>query len=131
MLRDGGYKLITHRERYDNLQFLDDPPIIYECGRRKEVLITTDKKMEFDYAAEIMAARIAVVIVPTNKEGVLGWLRRLLVTQDGIREQLRLRKKPFVLRISLDGELTQIKLYRKDGPRVIRLSKLPRDSPGM
>ena len=77
--------------------------------------------MEFEYAAEIAAARVGVVILPTNNDGAKGWERRLLVAKEAIEDQIRRRRRPYVLRVSLSGELTQIKLYRKRQNRVIKI----------
>jgi hypothetical protein len=44
-----------------------------------------------------------------------------VTAQPAIREQIRNRRKPYLMRVSLDGTLTIIKLYRKPKDKVLYL----------
>ncbi len=102
-------------------QAVSDPEIIALCGKRKHILITADKRLEYTYAPEIRRARIGVVILSTNNDGAENWQRRLITAQESIREQISKRRKPYVIRVAKDGQLTLIKLYRKNADKTIHL----------
>jgi hypothetical protein len=122
-LKEAGYDLVTYFDDYGRVhnQQVADPEIIARCGARKHILITADKKLEYQYAPEIHAARIGVVLLLTNNGGVNSWCSRLVTAQPAIREQIRNRRKPYLMRVSLDGTLTIIKLYRKPKDKVLYL----------
>lgn len=102
-------------------QQIPDPQLISLCSQRKHVLITADKKLEFQYAPEIHAARIGVVLLINNIGGADAWLSRLVAAQSAIKEQIGKRRKPVLIRVSQEGTLTLIKLYRKPQDRTIQL----------
>lgn len=122
-LRAAGYELLTYVEEFGRVmnQRISDPQIIEMCGKRKQILITADRKMEYTYAPEIRAARIGVVLLLTNNDGAESWQRRLIAAQDAIREQVAKRRKPYLMRVAIDGSLTIVKLYRKPRDRTIHL----------
>ena len=116
-LRSAGYDLVTYWDDYGRVyrQSVPDPEIIARCGERKHILITADRKLEYTYAPEILAAKIGVVLMPTNNDGVDSWMRRLIAAQERVRAQIAKRRKPYLIRIALDGTLTKLRLYRKTG----------------
>jgi hypothetical protein len=115
-LRDAGYNLVTYAEEYGSIynQRIPDPEIIAKCGERKHILVTVDRKMEYTYAAEIYKARVGIVLLLTNNDGASSWKNRLLLAQKEIRKQIDTRRKPYLIRVALDGKLTKIRLYRKN-----------------
>jgi len=70
--------------------------------------------MEYTYAAEIYKARVGIVLLLTNNDGASSWKNRLLLAQKEIRKQIDTRRKPYLIRVALDGKLTKIRLYRKN-----------------
>lgn len=130
ILRAAGYKVITHRERYGNVDGIPDPKVIADCGSEKTILLTADADLETQWAAEIRHARIAVVILTNNCDGAAKWGQRLTDGKEAILKQLRVRRKPFALKFSRDAEVTQVRLYRKTGGRIIPIScKKPKPTP--
>lgn len=85
------------------------------------MLITSDGKLEYTYAAEIYAARIGVILLMSNNDGVASWKRRLTTARPAILEQIAKRKKPYLMRVSMDGTLTTLRLYRKAGTTSLQL----------
>jgi hypothetical protein len=71
--------------------------------------------MEYTYAPNIFAAGIGVILLITNQGGVEGWKKRLLAAQAPVRAVMMKRRKPYLIRVALDGSLTKIRLYRKNG----------------
>lgn len=122
-LREAGYTLIAYSDEYGRVfnQRISDPDIIAQCGRRKHILITADGKLEYTYATEIYQARIGVVLLASNNDGVESWKRRLVAARPAIMEQVCKRKKPYLMRVSMDGTLTTLRLYRKAGNPSMRL----------
>jgi hypothetical protein len=122
-LREAGYDLLTYTEEFGrvNNQQIPDPHIIAMCGERKHILITADRKMEFTYAPEIRSARVGIVLLLTNNDGADSWRERLITAQAAIREQIAMRKKPYLIRVATDGTLTIVKLYRKNKDEVLHL----------
>lgn len=115
-LRDAGYSLVTYSEEYGvvNNQRIPDPEIIANCGLRKHILITADRRLEYTYAAEIYAAKAGVIILLTNNDGPASWLNRLVVAQKAIRREMKKRRKPYAIRVAADGKLTKVRLYRAE-----------------
>jgi hypothetical protein len=118
-LRNAGYKLIAYTDEFGRVfnQRVSDPDIIKLCGERKHILITGDSRLEYTYAAEIFAAKVGVVLLSTNNGGAESWKRRLIAALPEIREQIHKRKKPYLIRVALDGTLTTIRLYSKQGSK--------------
>jgi hypothetical protein len=77
--------------------------------------------LEYTYAAEIYTARIGVVLLASNNDGVESWRKRLVTARPAILEQISKRKKPYLMRVSMDGTLTTLRLYRKHGSLSLRL----------
>lgn len=123
LLREAGFRLITYWDDYGRVwgQQISDPDLIAQCGRRNHVLITADSRAEYTYAAEIMNAKIAVILLSRNNDGAISWAQRLITAKDAIEEQLSTRRKPLLIRLALDGRLTQVRLYRRVGSKVIPL----------
>jgi hypothetical protein len=42
-------------------------------------------------------------------------MRRLITAQDALRAQISKRRKPYLIRVAVDGTLTKLRLYRKTG----------------
>lgn len=123
LLREAGFRLITYWDDYGRVsnQQIPDPDIIARCGEKKYVLITADGRAEYTYAPEIQNAKIAVILLSRNNDGAASWARRLITAKDAIEEQLTKRRKPFLVRVAIDGKLTQVRLYRKSGSKTIPL----------
>lgn len=102
-------------------QAIPDPQIIESCGRRKFVLITADKRMELQYAPEIYAAKVGIVLLANSEGGVEAWMQRLIAARGAILRQIATRRKPYLMRVAQDGTLTILKLYRKGGQRTVQL----------
>jgi hypothetical protein len=122
-LRDAGYDLVAYSDEHGRIhnQRISDPEIIAQCGERKHILITGDRKLEYTYAAEIYSARIGVVLLASNNDGVKSWRKRLITARSAILEQIGKRKKPYLMRVSMDGTLTTLRLYRKGRSSSLRL----------
>lgn len=120
-LRAAGFRLTTYWDDYGRVirQSIPDPSIIAVCGERKQVLITSDGRLEYTYAIDILNAGIGVVLLVRNNDGARSWARRLIAAKETIEEKLAAHRKPLLIRVALDGTLTQIRLYRKKGSRVI------------
>jgi hypothetical protein len=69
--------VVTHFERYGNVEGISDPKIIADCAIQKTVLLTADGDMETTWASEIESAKISVVILTNNKDGADKWGKRL------------------------------------------------------
>lgn len=116
-LREAGYDLVTYRDDFGRVynQSVSDPTLIALCGTRKHILITADSRLEYTYGSNILAAGIGVVLLSSNNDGVESWKRRLIAAQGAIRSEMARRRKPYLMRIGMDGTLTRIRLYRKSG----------------
>ena len=55
--------MVTHFERYGNVEGISDTQIIADCATQKTVLLTADGDMETTWASEIETAKISVVIL--------------------------------------------------------------------
>jgi hypothetical protein len=121
ILRRAGYKLITHRSKYKKKQGILDPPIIADCGRDNQVLLTGDGQLETLWAAEIEQAQLAVVILANNTDGAKAWGARLKAGQQDILRRLRQYKKPCALRFGVHGRVTHVRLYGKRRATLITL----------
>jgi hypothetical protein len=121
ILRKCGYKVVTHKKRYDNQQGILDPPIIANCGKENHVLLTADGKLETLWAVEIEQARLAVVILANNTDGAKVWGKRLKAGQADILERLREYRKPCALRFGVHGRVTHVRLYGKRRAQLITL----------
>jgi hypothetical protein len=119
LLRSAGYKVVTHFERYGNVDGIGDPKIIADCGTSKTVLLTADGDLETTWAGEILAARISVVILTNNKDGAVKWGARLAAGREEIVEHLRLHKKPCALRFGCDSKVSKVRLYGKRRAKVM------------
>jgi hypothetical protein len=119
LLRAAGYKVVTHFERYGNVEGILDPTIIADCGMSKTVLLTADADLETTWAAEVQAAKIAVVILTNNKDGAVKWGARLAKGQAEIVEYLRKHKKPCAIRFGCDAKVSKVRLYGPKRGRVI------------
>lgn len=123
MLRPAGFNVVTHHDWYGaQSTLIEDPRIIADCGKRNAVLLTADGDLEFSFTAEIYAANVAVLILSNNNDGPAKWGPKIISAKTIIGEQMSLRKKPYVLRLGSDGRLTQVRLVRKRGNRVIPLN---------
>lgn len=122
-MRDAGFDLVTYADDYGRVfnQQIPDPQIISLCGKRRHILITADKRMELQYAPEIYAARIGIVLLINNLGGAEAWQSRLIAAQSAIREQIAKRRKPYLMRVAQNGTLTLIRLYRKPTDKIAYL----------
>jgi hypothetical protein len=111
--------VVTHLERYGNVEGIGDQQIIADCGKTKTVLLTADGDLETTWAAEILAARIAVVILTNNCDGAVKWGARLATGQQAIIENLRRHRKPCAIRFASDAKVAKIRLYGKRRAKVI------------
>lgn len=124
MLRAGGFDLVTHCERYgSNDQKIMDPQLIADCGTHKNVLITADADLETSFAAEINAAKIAVILLSNNHDGPILWGPRIVAAKASIELELSRRRKPFLARLTAEGRINQIRMYYRRKTRVIRFRR--------
>jgi len=100
---------------------IKDPQIIADCKTYGTILLTADSDLETTWAAEIVQAKIGIVILSNNTDGAVKWGARIIKGQSEIIAQLRTRKKPYVLRLNSHGKVTHLRLYRKKGSRVITI----------
>ena len=119
LLRAAGYKLVTHFERYGNVEGIADPVIIADCGKTKTVLLTADGDLETTWAAEIETAKIQAVILTNNCDGAVKWGARLAKGRRAIVERLREHKKPCAIRFGTDSKVCKVRLYGKRRAKVI------------
>jgi predicted nuclease of predicted toxin-antitoxin system len=118
LLRQAGYKVVTHKSKYGGAQGIPDSQIIADCGREKLILLTADSRLETLWAAEIQQAGIAVVILSNNIDGASAWGARLSIGKKDILAKLRAYKEPCALRFGKGGRVTHVRLY---GPKRARL----------
>lgn len=111
--------MVTHYERYGNVDGIQDPQIIADCGKHKDVLLTADADLETTWAGEILAAKIAVVILTNNKDGAVKWGARLAAGKKDIGQKLRQYKKPCAVRFGCDSKVSKVRLYGKRRARTI------------
>jgi hypothetical protein len=121
ILRQAGYKIVTHKAKYGGRQGISDPPIIPDCGTDNLVLLTADAQLETLWAAEIEHARIAVVILANNIDGSALWGARLTAGKQDILEKLRQFKKPCALRFGKSAKVTKVRLYGPKRGKLITL----------
>jgi hypothetical protein len=121
MLRAAGYQVVTHKAKYKGKQGIPDPPIIADCGRDNLILLTADGALETLWAAEILQARVGVVILTNNVDGSAVWGARLAAGKHDILEKLRQYLKPCTLRFGVSAKVTHVRLY---GPKRAKLIKL-------
>lgn len=103
------------------MEGITDPQIIADCGRTGTVLLTADGDLETTWAAEIQQAKLAVVILTNNTDGMVKWGERLRSGQNEIFECLRLYKRPFALRFGRGAKILRVRLYGKRRGKVIAL----------
>ena len=118
LLRTAGYKVVTHLERYGKVEGIGDPIIIADCGKAKTILLTADGDLETTWAAEILAAKLSVVILTNNKDGAVKWGERLAKGRSEIIEYLRKYKSPCSIRFGCNAKVSKVRLY---GPRRARV----------
>lgn len=121
LLRAAGYRVITHFERYGEVDGIEDPQIIADCGIHKSVLLTGDSDLETTWAAEIEQAKIAVVILTNNSDGADKWGERLIRGRTAIVEKLRSYRRPCALRFGRDCKVVKVHLYGKRRATTIML----------
>ena len=85
-------------------------------------MITADGNLEYTFALEITAAKIAILLLGNNNEGPAKWGPRIIAALPEIDRELAVRKRPFLMRLSADGTIAQLRLYRTNGTRVVKLS---------
>ena len=56
----------------------------------------------------ILAAHIGVILLITNNDGADSWRQRLLTARRAIREQISKRRKPYLIRVAVDGTLALV-----------------------
>jgi hypothetical protein len=124
MLRVGEFCIVTHYEEYsDEGHAVADPAIILDCGLKGRVLLTGDQDLVYTYAPEIRTARIAVFVTTDNREGPAKWGPRIIAAKPHIFRELARRKKPFTARISSEGRITQVRVYKAGQWKTITIGK--------
>jgi len=111
--------VVTHLERYGNVEGIPDSTIIADCGTTNTVLLTADADLETTWAAEVQVAKIAVVILTNNKDGAVKWGARLAKGRQEIVDHLRKYKKPCAIRFGADSKVCKVRLYGKRRGKVI------------
>jgi hypothetical protein len=119
-LRAAGYNVITHFERYGEIDGIEDPKIIADCGVHKTVLLTADGDMETTWAAEIAEAGIYLVILTNNSDGADKWGERLAKGRKAIVNKLREYRKPCAIIFGRDSRVCKVRLYGKRRDKSIR-----------
>lgn len=118
-LRASGYNVVTHFERYGEVDGIEDPQIIADCGAHKTVLLTGDGDMETTWAAEIEKAKIHVVILTNNSDGADAWGQRLAKGRQAIVDKLREYKRPCAISFGRNAKVCKIRLYGKKRAKTI------------
>lgn len=119
LLRAAGYNVVTHFERYGEVDGIQDPQIIADCAKHKTVLLTADADLETTWAAEIETAKIHIVILTNNCDGAVKWGGRLAKGRQAIVDKLREYKKPCAIRFGTDSKVCKVRLYGKRSAKVI------------
>jgi hypothetical protein len=118
-LRAAGYNVVSHFERYGNVDGIQDPTIIADCATHKTVLLTGDGDLETTWGAEIEAAKIAVIILTNNSDGATKWGDRLAKGRNVLLAALREHKKPCTIRFGRDAKVSKVRLYGKRRAKTI------------
>jgi predicted nuclease of predicted toxin-antitoxin system len=111
--------VVTHFERYGEIDGIADPTIIADCAAHKTVLLTADGDMETTWAAEIEKAKIHVVILTNNCDGADKWGQRLTKGRQAIVDKLRRYRKPAAITFGRDAKVCKVRLYGKRRAKVI------------
>jgi len=124
MLRAAGFLVVTLYDEYGEAESkIADPVLIYDCGLKGRVLLTGDQDLVFTWAKEIAEARIAVFVTTNNNEGPKQWGPRIIAAQRDMARELRRRVRPFTGRISVDGRITQVRLYEGATWKTVTIGK--------
>ncbi len=135
ILRAADFTLITHTQVYKDRQDVKDPEIIADCGKAKTVLLTADSDLEFSYAAEINAAKIAVFVLSNNNDGPEKWGPRIINARQDMEREIRRRRKSFSAQINAEGRVSRVRIYYRRKTKEIHisprkaLSKMPSIAP--
>lgn len=100
-----------------------DPIVITDCGLKDRVLLTGDQDLVYTWAKEIKEAKIAVFAVTNNNERPSMWGPRIVRAKRDILRELRRRQKPFTARISVEGRVTQVRIYEDANWKTIYVGK--------
>lgn len=124
MLRSADFLVVTLYDEYGDAETkIADPAMIYDCGLKGRVLLTGDKDLIYTWAKEIAEAGIAVFVTTNNNEGPKQWGPRIIKAKQDLLRELRRRKRPFTARISMEGRVTQVRLYEGTIWREITIGK--------
>lgn len=112
MLRDAEFALVTLYEEFGEAEGkIADPVVITDCGYKGRVLITGDQHLVYNWAKEIVEARIAVFATTDNNDGPKIWGPFIIAAKGDMMRELRRRQKPFTASISREGRVTLVRLY--------------------
>jgi len=112
MLRSAGFQLVTIYEEYGDAEGkIADPVFILDCGFKNRIVLTGDQDMVYNWAKEIVDAKIAVFVTTDNNEGPKQWGPRIIAAKADIMRELLRRPKPFTASISREGRVTLVRVY--------------------
>lgn len=97
--------------------------MIYDCGLKNRVLLTADKELPYLWAKEMLDAKVAVFVVTNNNEGPQAWGPRIVRAKRDMLRELRRRERPFAAKISTDGRVTQVRIYKESKWVTIEVGK--------
>jgi hypothetical protein len=124
MLRSEGFILCTMYDEYGDAESrIVDPVMICDCGFKNRVLLAGDQDLIYTWANEIVRAGIAVFVTTDNNESPKQWGPRITAAQNDMLRELGRREKPFTARISREGQVTQVRVYKNSEWKTITLKR--------
>jgi len=98
----------VHRDRFK--QTTDDSEWIVKVGQKHWRAITSDKDLEFRYHEAIVAAKAGIFVLSELKtgEGYQKWVAMLENCKQRIVHDAHFAPRPFVARVSRDGNVYQV-----------------------
>lgn len=100
----------VHRAKYGDKRSVGDDRWIVEVGEKNWRILTADKDLEYRHHEAIVRANAGIFIVSDLKdgEGYLGWVRMLTKCKRRLVHDSHFAPRPFVARISRDGNVYKI-----------------------
>ena len=106
VLREHGFDLVVHDDEYPQIGSYD-PWLFYECGKRKLIVITSDKRFmkSFPHMAAIALGRTTVLAFTNNSYESRIRSAAFIKSFPEMYEHLkRMRGKPFIGSVGMSGE---------------------------
>jgi hypothetical protein len=107
-LRSWDWPVEVHRSRFK--QKTEDGEWITVAGEKHWRIITSDKDLECRYHEAIVAAKAAIFVLSELKrgEGCAKWIEMLRSCKQRIIHDAHFAPRPFVARVSRDGNIYQV-----------------------